>query len=160
MSVFILSYLLSFLFKSSDFYSNLLKRFGLQVIFVFSLIASLGSLLMSAYFTFLPCDLCWYQRMFMYPIVFISGLALYRKDQKGGAINSLVMAIVGALIALYHYLIQFVESLSKNSAFCSPASVDCSIPDFINFGFVTTPFISFVAFVLIIIASVNVIKRK
>lgn len=152
-SALIISYLLALAFKSSDFYSNFLKKFGLQVVFVFSLVATVGSLLMSIYFDFPPCDLCWYQRMFMYPIVFISGVAIFRKDFKGGSINTIIMAVIGSLIAIYHYVLQFSDSLSSNSAFCSPTSIDCSIPDFVHFGFVTTPFISLVAFILIIISA-------
>lgn len=160
-SIFIISFLISFITKSTSFYSNLFKKYGIQFIFVFSLVATLGSLGLSFLFEMPPCDLCWYQRMFMYPIVFISGFAWYKKDFRNGAIYSMMMAIIGALIAMYHYLIQISDSLKSSAAFCSPTSVvDCSIPDFIEFGFVTTPYISLVFFVTIMIASFYVSRKQ
>jgi len=153
-SVVIISFVFSFITKSSGFYSTFLKKYGLHIVFIFSLIATLGSLLMSVLFELPACDLCWYQRMFMYPIVFISGFALYKKDYKNGAVYTLMMAVIGALFALYHYLIQVSGTLRNSTTFCSPTSaVDCSVPDFVNFGFVTTPYISLTAFVLIIISA-------
>ena len=131
------------------------------MIFIFSLFATIGSLIMSVYFSFPPCDLCWYQRMFMYPIAFVSGLALFKKDFKNGSFYSLWLAIVGGLIALYHYILQFTDLLKDGGVICSPfSSVDCSIPDFIEFGFVTTPLISLSIFVFAIICAIYASKRN
>ena len=153
-SVLILSFLISFITNSTNFYSDLLKRRGIHLIFVFSLVAMVGSLLMALFFDFPPCDLCWYQRMFMYPIVFISAFSLYKKDYKNGATYSLMLAIIGAFIALYHYLLQISDYLKNSLALCSPFSVaDCSLPDFIEYGCVTTPYIYVMAFLLIIISA-------
>lgn len=52
---------------------------GLIFIFTTSLIAMLGSLYYSEVRGFEPCTFCWYQRILMYPIVLISGIALYQK---------------------------------------------------------------------------------
>jgi disulfide bond formation protein DsbB len=153
-SVLIISFLISFIFRSSSSYTKFLKKYGLQIIFIFSLVATLGSLALSVVFEQPPCDLCWYQRMFMYPIVFISGFAWYKKDFKNGAIYSIMLAVIGALVALYNYLLQISDTLKSSSTFCSPGSAtDCSIPEFVEFGFVTTPYISLVAFLLIIISA-------
>lgn len=153
-AIFILSFFISLLLKASDFYSNFFKKYGLHVVFVFSLVATLGSLVLSEILELLPCDLCWYQRMFMYPLVFISGFAIYKKDYKNGAAYSIMLSVIGAVIAIYHYLLQVSDSFKYNQFFCEPGTVaDCSIPEFIEFGFVTIPFISLTAFVLVIISS-------
>lgn len=157
-AVFILSFLLAIIFKSSSLYSKFLQNYGIWVIFWASLLSSIGSLILSMWLDLPPCDLCWYQRIFMYPIVFISGLAIFNKDYKNGSIYSMFLAIVGAIFAFYHFLLQRSEILSSNSAFCSlddglSNSIDCSVPYFIEFGFVSIPFMSLVFFLLIIIAS-------
>jgi disulfide bond formation protein DsbB len=161
LTALIISFLLSLFTKQKTAYAKILKKHGLVSIFVLSLIATIGSLLMDYYFNFPPCDLCWYQRMFMYPVVFISGYALLKGDKKEGATYTILLSFVGMFIALYHYILQISDTLKANSAFCSPlGGGDCSIPDFVEFGFVTTPFISSVAFIFIIICAYYVRKQN
>ena len=160
-SVFILSFFISFINRSDKAYAKFFKSYGIQTIFIFSFIATLGSLVMSIFFELPPCELCWYQRMFMYPIVIISGFAWYKKDYKNGAMYSIMMAVIGLLFSLYHYLLQISDTLKNSEAFCSPNSaIDCSVPDFVEFGFVTTPYIALTAFILIIISAFYASKRS
>jgi len=153
-TVFVLSFFFLFITKSADSYIKFFKKYGLYLIFAFSFIATSGSFLMSAFFELPPCVLCWYQRMFMYPIFFVSGFAIYKKDYKNGSLYSFMLATVGLFVALYHYLLQISESFKNSPLFCSPNStIDCSVPEFVEYGFITTPFISLSIFVLIIISA-------
>lgn len=158
-SIIILSFLISLLTRSHGIYAKFLKKHGFRLIFLVSSFATVGSLLLSMVWEFPPCNLCWYQRIFMYPIAFISLLAIYRKDHKNSCAYSLLLASVGFVIAGYHYLIQFSDLFKKSVGLCAPNSIDCSIPDFIQFGFVTTPFISLVVFLLIILSAIYASKK-
>lgn len=120
-----------------------------------SFIATIGSLYLSEIMKYEPCTLCWYQRILMYPLVVLLGAAIIRKDYKIG-IYSLIIAIIGACISAYHYLLQKVSFFSTSSATCG--RVPCT-GDYLDwFGFITIPFLALIAFLIIIICSVILIK--
>lgn len=111
-----------------------------------SLSAVLGSLYFSEIAGYVPCTLCWVQRILMYPLVLLLGIATYRND-RSIIIYTLPMSIIGGLIALWHVLIQKIPSL-KELGQCT-VGVPCN-EDYINwFGFVTIPTLSLLAFILI-----------
>ena len=118
-------------------------------VFIVALAATLGSLFYSEIAGYEPCKLCWFQRIFMYPQVFILGLALYKKD-RAVASYSLLLSAVGAVIAVYHYLLQLDIAPSFP---CSAVgySVACSKVFVMNLGYITIPLMAFSAFVLLII---------
>lgn len=105
-------------------------------------VATAGSLYYSEVARFVPCTLCWYQRIAMYPLVVLFGLAAWRRDH-GIRPYAAVLATVGAGIAAYHYLIQRFPSLDAGS--CS-LGVPCSTAYVLQFGFITIPYMAFSAF--------------
>lgn len=115
-------------------------------------IATVGSLIYSLGYDLIPCDLCWYQRIAMYPLVLILGVAAYRKDLAGARWFGLPVATVGALIASYHYLIQHFPSLEAGT--CS-FSAPCSAPYVWRYGFLSIPYMALSGFILIIVALVT-----
>lgn len=123
-----------------------------------SLIATLGSLYFSEIKGFIPCDLCWFQRIFMYPLVFILGIATFQNDWKITR-YVLPLSIIGGSISVMHYLEQKVPGFGGIRPCVS--GVPCSA-EYINWlGFITIPFLAFVAFLLITIAMVLlVVKRR
>lgn len=122
-----------------------------------SFTAMLGSLYFSEIAGYEPCELCWYQRIFMYPIVLILGLAVIKKDIQA-AKYSLMLSAIGGCISIYHYAIQKIEFLQSSAPACG--RVPCT-GMYINwFGFITIPFLALTAFVIIFVASLMVIKRK
>lgn len=108
--------------------------------------ATFGSLYFSEIRHFIPCTLCWYQRILMYPLVIILGIAFFRKDF---SIRKYVLpiSILGFIIASYHFTIQHFPNLYYVRT-CSLAD-PCTSQDFSVFGFVTIPFMSGTAFLLI-----------
>jgi len=48
-----------------------------------------------------PCLLCWYQRICMFPLALILGMAAFAEDRRG-AVYALPLALGGAAIAGYH----------------------------------------------------------
>ena len=115
-------------------------------------VAMVGSLIFSLVYDLVPCDLCWYQRIAMYPLVLILGVAAYRKDLAGARWFGLPVAGVGAVISSYHYLIQHFPSLEAGT--CS-FSVPCSAPYVWRYGFLSIPYMALSGFVLIIVAVVT-----
>lgn len=128
---------------------------GLIFICTVSLIATLGSLYFSEVRGYVPCTLCWYQRILMYPIVLISGVALFQKNARI-ALTTAVFAIVGGSISLYHYGIQKLSFLGENAPTCG--AVPCT-GQYINYlGFITIPLLALVAFLIILITSLFMLK--
>ena len=124
------------------------QKYGLYFAWLIALLALMGSLYSSVILHLPVCDLCWYQRVCIYPLVIILGIATYRHDL---AIikYAIPLAILGALFALYQYLEQMIPGFSP-LALCSPTGPDCSHIHFKWLGFITYPFISLIACVGII----------
>ncbi|WP_313894732.1 disulfide oxidoreductase [Psychrobacillus sp.] len=117
--------------------------------------ATLGSLYFSEIRQYEPCELCWYQRILMYPIVLIVGVAYVQKNVKI-AVTSLVFSIIGGCISAYHYSIQKIDFMQESAPACG--RVACT-GEYVNyFGFITIPFLALIAFILIAITSVMILK--
>ena len=136
-----------------------LQTYGLFIIFILSVTSIAGTLILQYADALAPCLLCWWQRVFMYPIGFISGIALFR-GKKLSDIAEYVFALsfVGALIALYQHLLQVLPS---GSLIPCDASGDCAVRTVFEFGFVTLPWMAFTAFLVIgLIALITFLGRK
>jgi disulfide bond formation protein DsbB len=117
--------------------------------------ATLGSLYFSEVRQYEPCELCWYQRILMYPLVLILGVAYAQKNAKI-ALTTLVFSIIGGCISLYHYSIQKLSFMQDVAPACG--RVPCT-GQYINYlGFITIPFLALIAFILIIISSILVLR--
>ncbi len=125
-------------------------------IWVLSLIAVLGSLFYSEIIGYTPCELCWIQRIFMYPLVIIFGVALVKRD-KGIALPGVILSGVGLLISIYHYGLQKAPFLQDAGGFCG--DVPCNLQYVNYFGFITIPFLAGTAFLVILLISYFLYKR-
>jgi len=124
---------------------------SLLVAWIAAVIATLGSLYFSEVMQFIPCTLCWYQRIFMYPLAIVLGIAFYKNDRRIYP-YVLPLSIIGMLISGYHMLLQKISYL-KQFEMCK-TGVPCS-EDYLNwFGFVTIPMLAFIAFTIITISLV------
>jgi disulfide bond formation protein DsbB len=111
-----------------------------------SMIATFGSLYFSEIRFFLPCELCWYQRIAMYPLVIILGVAAFTNETKITK-YALPFSIIGGVIAFYHYLLEKVPGFATVKP-CSKG-IPCDVAWINWFGFITIPFLALVAFILI-----------
>ena len=128
-----------------------LEHLGLLFAWIIALAGTLIALYASEISGMAVCVLCWYQRICMFPLAIQLGIATFRKDSQI-AIYSLPLVIIGALIALYHYLIQKIPSLAPYTPCKATANgVSCEQIDWQFFGFITFPLLSFVAFVILLI---------
>ncbi len=124
--------------------------------FVVALIATLGSLFFSESAGFLPCKLCWFQRIFMYPLVIILGISFLRKENISKYV--IALAAIGGSISLYHYGLQVYTTLTKVSAVCDATGVSCASDYIFQLGYVTIPMMALTAFLMII--ALQLIKKK
>ncbi len=126
----------------------MIKKYIVYLAWIQSIFATLGSLYYSEIMHYTPCVLCWYQRIFMYPLVLLLLVGILRKDKKIYQ-YVLPMSIVGWGIALYHVLLQ-KGIISEALAPCV-AGVSCVTKYAGYFGFITIPVMSLTAFTIITI---------
>lgn len=126
--------------------SDSLKRNSTMLGFLIAVVATVGSLFLSEIVRFPPCELCWYQRIFMYPQVIILGIALVRENAEAKFL-SLVLSIIGLLIAVYHIFLQLYPATLP----CTDAASSCAFIQFKYFGYITIPFMSATTFAALIL---------
>lgn len=149
----ILSFIFEKIFKKKLLVE--LKKYFLENSNLFSFLiaasATVISLIYSEIILLAPCNLCWYQRVFIYPLSIIFLVAFIKKDSKV-RIYALPLAVIGALIALYHYSLQMFNL----SSFCDITSqVPCNTIYIQEFGYITIPLMSLTAFIIIILLNLK-----
>lgn len=120
--------------------------------FLVALTATLGSLFYSEIAGFEPCKLCWFQRIFMYPMVVMLGIAWWKNDREIFRYTA-ALSLVGAIIAAYHYLLQIGVAPSLIPCSTVGYSVSCAQTFTMTFGYVTIPLMSLTAFLMILLFS-------
>jgi disulfide bond formation protein DsbB len=118
---------------------------GMWTAAVVALVATGGSLYLSEGAHFIPCRLCWYQRIGMYPLVVVCGVAALRRDLRAWP-YPLVLALVTLPISIYHVLLERYPSLE--TGVCEVTN-PCTIVWVKHFGFVTIPFMAASGFLAI-----------
>ncbi len=118
---------------------------ALLLAWLVALASTLGSLYYSEVVGLVPCVLCWYQRIAMYPLVVVLGIAALRGDP-GVRRYALPLAVIGAATALGHYALEWAPV--QQSALCA-AEAPCGVPSFRELGFVSIPFMALSGFALV-----------
>ena len=114
--------------------------------FAVASLATAGSLIFSEVIGYEPCELCWYQRITMYPMVVIFGVDLLGEGSRTRR-YALPLAVVGLGISTYHYLLQVFPD--AGTGVCG-TGVSCTARYVEEFGFVSIPFMAGASFALII----------
>ncbi|MEI2640679.1 MAG: disulfide bond formation protein B [Microthrixaceae bacterium] len=114
-----------------------------------------GSLYLSEIAKFPPCQFCWYQRIAMYPMTLLLGIAAFRKDS---AIKyyTIPLGIIGAGLSTYHYLI---ERFPDSVAHACTEEVPCSTVWIWKFHFLSIPAMAGIGFLLIVTLSILATPR-
>lgn len=113
-----------------------------------AMVSTLGALFFSEVMAIAPCTLCWYQRIFMFPLALILPLALFPLDVKVVR-YTLPLVLVGLLFALFHWLLQ-LGIIPPTLSPCSQG-VPCTADTWAWFGFLTIPLMSLLAFASLVI---------
>lgn len=125
---------------------KLLDKYVLYLAWLTAVSATAGSLIFSEIFGYIPCILCWYQRIAMYPLVVVLAVGIILKDKKL-VFYALPLSIIGGIIAFLQELLQ-IGVLSEASFPCR-VGVSCTTKYVDYFGFITIPFLSLVSFIII-----------
>lgn len=123
--------------------------FWLFTAWMVALVSTLGSLFFSEVMGLIPCELCWYQRIALFPLAVILLIGLHPVDHR--VIRySLPLVVIGLLFTLYHLLL-FYGFVPDSMVPCSKG-VSCSGADMELFGWLPIPWLSLLAFAAILFA--------
>jgi disulfide bond formation protein DsbB len=125
-----------------------LEGYELWLVFLVSAIATGGSLFFSEIAHFVPCELCWYQRICMYPLSIVTLLAALANDRRV-ARYLFPLPLVGAGVSVYHLLIE--NGVIKEPSACLIGGAGCSVKWINEFGYVTIPTLALTGFALCLI---------
>ncbi len=117
--------------------------------FLISLFAAVFSMVYSVIVGFAPCELCWYQRIFCFPMVFLFGVALWKKDRK--VIRyAMPLLLVGFAIAVYQSIVYYFAN--PGNIPCDASGVSCYQHLVSEFGgYISVPMLSLTAFVSLLV---------
>lgn len=124
---------------------ELVDEHGRTSAWLVAAVATAGSLWFSEGAGFTPCELCWYQRIAMYPLVPVLAVAVWRRDP-GVRFYALPLALLGGAISTYHVVLERYPSLE--SGICELAN-PCSLIWVRRFGYLTIPAMALSAFAFI-----------
>ncbi len=163
---FLVCYFASREFKKGT--HKVLSKFSVHILTFLSLSAVVGSLVYSNVIGFPPCDLCWIQRIFMYPIPLLGLTSLFRnykeknkeKNQeknKEALYFSIPLAVLGGMVALYHSY----TNLGGGSLLpCTAEGGACSKLYVLEYGYITIPFMALSLFVYILTIAIISLRKS
>lgn len=126
-------------------------------VFALTFISFVMSLTYSDYLGVVPCSLCWFGRIFMYGIMVLSGVALYRREARSIFPYINIFAILGSAVSLYHHFLQITASASSHLP-CPASGGDCAKRIIFEYGHITFPWTAVVVFASVIFLSI--LERK
>lgn len=159
--VFTIGLYVDYFFYQRKFFIRWFSRFAWPALLATTIGSVFLSLLYSEYFGFVPCSLCWLQRIALYPQALFSIMAFKTKENLYYPTYSIALSILGLGVAIYHYIYQLMpkEVLNIGLLPClADGSSDCAAKIMDVFGFVTFPFLSAVTFAFLIILYLNLRK--
>lgn len=116
--------------------------------FAIAAVATAGSLYFSEVANYVPCRLCWFQRIGMYPIAVVALVGLFRRDA-AARWYLLPLAVLGGAVSAYHSMIE--QGWLADSESCALAGPSCADVWFRTFGFMTLALMALAGFVSIIV---------
>ncbi len=139
-------------------FAKYIERFGMWVATAVTFFASVMTLVYSDVFGVIPCGLCWFERVMMYPQVLMGVTALYFKDTLMPRYG-IVLSVVGLIISSYHHFIQMGGSQFIKCP-ATGAGADCAKRFIFEFGFITFPLMAAILFAFLIVLYVYLLKIR
>jgi len=127
---------------------RLLWGYELWAAFVVAAIATGGSLFFSQIANYAPCELCWFQRICMYPLSILTLILAWHGDNRA-ARYLIPLPVVGACVSIYHLLIEN-KVISEPTQCVASAPGGCAVKWINEFGYMTIPTLALTAFLLLI----------
>jgi disulfide bond formation protein DsbB len=118
----------------------------LAAAWIVALVATLAALFLGEVMGMTPCLLCWYQRILMFPLALILGIAAFADDRRG-AVYALPLALGGAAVAGYHTAL--IAGWVPAWWIPCGAGPSCSEQSLVILGGIQIPWLALAAFVVI-----------
>lgn len=151
-----------------DYYRNnqrLYKKFLAPYVWPLLSLTAMGgvatTLLYSEYFGFVPCSLCWLQRIALYPQALMVLLAWRFQDALYFPRYGMVLSLFGFVVAVYQYIYQLIPAEVREGGLMpclADGTADCGTKVMEVFGFVTFPFLSAVVFAFLFVLYVHLLR--
>lgn len=125
---------------------NLVWGYELWLAFLVTAVATGGSLFFSEIAGFVPCELCWFQRIFMYPLAILTLFAAIANDFRV-ARYLLPLPVIGAGFSVYHLLVEN-GVVEQTQACLVSAPGGCATKWIDEFGYMTIPTLALTGFAL------------
>jgi disulfide bond formation protein DsbB len=154
---------LDYFYNQSRFFNRWLSSFAWPIIMITTIGSVFITLLYSEYFGFVPCSLCWLQRIALYPQALFALMAVKTKENVFFPLYSIALSIFGFIVSVYHYIYQLQpkETLTNSLIPClADGSTDCGTKVIEEFGFVTFPLLSAITFAFLIVMYLNMKRGK
>jgi disulfide bond formation protein DsbB len=138
--------------------NNVLRKFFKDYAFYFGFLIALGAIALSLFYSniigFPVCELCYLQRIFIYPQFILFGMELYKRDRT--IIDfSMVFALLGIITSIYHIYIEYGGTSGLPCAAPSATEISCATRYVFEFSYVTIPVMALTASLLILLLMVN-----
>ncbi len=156
LQVFIFIISVNFIFFRNK--ENKILKFFNKYTFIFGFLIALSAFALSLFYSeivgFPPCELCWIQRIFIYPQVILFGMELYKRD-RSIVDFSIVFAFIGSLVSIYHIFVEAGIATGITCASPTEGGVSCAVRYIYEFGYITMPIMCLTASLFIITLLVN-----
>lgn len=155
--------LYDYVFNKQQWYGRFVSKYVWLLIIAASAGGVAITLLYSEVFGFIPCSLCWLQRVALYPQALLSIAAFRAKDTVHFPVYGMVLSAFGFVVAVYQYIYQAIpqELIQSGLVPClADGSADCSKKVMEVFGFVTFPFLSAVLFAFLFVLYLHMRKQR
>ena len=125
------------------------QKNSLFLAWLIALVSTLGAIFIGEIMERTPCVLCWYQRIAMFPLALILGIASFSSDM---AVRRYVLpiAIIGAVIAIWHSLL-FAGIIPETVQPCTREGPSCTGDEQTLFWVLPLPFLSAAGFIAIVL---------
>jgi disulfide bond formation protein DsbB len=128
-----------------EFLRDALWGYEVWCAFAVTAIATAGSLFFSEIAGFVPCELCWYQRICMYPLSILTLFGALTDDRRI-ARYLLPFPVVGAGVSVYHLLVE--NGVVEQQQACLVTAGGCATKWINEFGYMTIPTLALTGFAL------------
>jgi disulfide bond formation protein DsbB len=152
-----------YLWLKGRYFKKFLLPYVWYVVMGVTVFSVILSLVYSEYFGFVPCSLCWLQRIAIYPQALLSIMAFRLRDDVFYPLYGIGLSAFGAAVALYQYIYQMIptEKIASGMMPClADGSADCGDKVIDVFGFVTFPFLSLVTFLFLIVVYIAMRRNQ
>lgn len=151
---------IDYLFLDRKYYSKHLHQYVWPLLIAVTIGSVAVTLFYSEYLGFIPCSLCWLQRIALYPQALFALMAFRTKETTYFPFYNIGLSIAGLIVAVYQYIYQMVpKEVSGELLPClADGSGDCALKVMEVFGFVTFPLLSVITFAFLIVIYLNLKK--